>query len=203
MTDALTEKQHQIRHNAPIMDPLSGPLVGAYLLIITVTQPCAVVFGRYQAGQPVVVQSGQLLYIGSARGSGDHPRMAQRILRHLTRTGDAPPHALRAQAAAHFRQSCPVTPPRRKQLRWHIDYLLDRPEATVSAIWLARGDTINETSLYTRLHATGLVAPVAYRLGASDHPQATHLLYWHESIQALQSTLGGLCQHHSNPIDAT
>src|SRR5690606_34747227 len=111
---------------APIMDPWPGPLVGAYLLIIDVARPCAVSFGRYRGGQPVIVQSGQILYIGSAGGSPQQPRLAQRILRHLTRSGSAPPHQLREPFLAHCRQTCAVTLPRSKKLHWHIDYLLDQ-----------------------------------------------------------------------------
>lgn len=181
--------------NAPIIDPLPGPLVGAYLLIIAVATPCAVVFGRHNGGQPVIVQSGQLLYIGSARGCSNQPRLAQRILRHLTRSGSAPPHSLRVAAAKHFCQSHTVTLPRRKQLRWHIDYLLDRSEVTVSAVWLARGNQIGESIIYAKLYASGMTEPVAKGLGASDHPHATHLLYWRGSAQDLQQTLDNLCQH--------
>lgn len=179
---------------APIMDPWPGPLVGAYLLIIDVARPCAVSFGRYRGGQPVIVQSGQILYIGSAGGSPQQPRLAQRILRHLTRSGSAPPHQLREPFLAHCRQTCAVTLPRSKKLHWHIDYLLDQPDVTVSAVWMARGSRIDERRLHQALHASGHTLPVAEGLGASDHVQATHLLYWRSSAQALQQTLTNLCQ---------
>jgi Uri superfamily endonuclease len=180
--------------SAPIMDPWPGPLIGAYLLLIDVTRPCALVFGRYNGGRPVVVQSGQILYIGSAGGSPQQPRLAQRILRHLTRSAGAPPHWLREPFAAYCRQTSEVAPPRSKRLRWHIDYLLDLPDVSVSAVWMARGGRIGEEGLYTALHATGHTLPVAPGLGASDHRRATHLLYSRNSTQTLQQTFDILCQ---------
>lgn len=81
---------------------------GAYLLRIALPADLALAFGRFRRGSPISLPSGEYIYVGSAMGRHGWP-LAARLLRHATRSGDRPPHALRAALVAHF--SATITDP--------------------------------------------------------------------------------------------
>jgi Uri superfamily endonuclease len=125
----------------PVVVLAAGPWSGAYVLHIWVSHAESIVFGRFHGGAEVVVEPGDYLYIGSARGVHGRPILARRVLRHLTRTGNRPPQPLRTTLLTYLRDhgwpeaGAPAT----KTLRWHIDYLLDTPSAAVTYVLLIRG----------------------------------------------------------------
>jgi Uri superfamily endonuclease len=169
---------------------------GVYVLHVRLAAPRAVVFGRFRGGQPVALPAGDCLYVGSALGG-----LAARLLRHATRSGvrspalqraldwqeerakalyyepDALHHNIRDELAARLAAAgLPARPPAAKRLRWHIDYLLDEPDAALIGVWAWRTADALEGALAGWLVAQPGVTPVAAGLGASDDRGRTHLL---------------------------
>ena len=145
---------------------------GVYILWLRVAAPLAVVFGRFHGGQPIAVPAGNYFYVGSALNG-----LGARLLRHATRRGDHPPHALRDQLAGCLAAAgLPARPPAAKRLRWHVDYLLDEPDAALIGVWAWRTAAPLESALAAWLAAQPDISPLAQGLGASDDPGRTHLL---------------------------
>ena len=165
---------------------------GVYVLRVRLAAPRAVVFGRFRGGQPILMTTGDYLYVGSALGG-----LATRLLRHATRSSvrtpalqralpadedrakalNYEPHAIRGELAAHLAAAgLPARPPAAKRLRWHIDYLLDERDAELIGVWAWRTAEPLESALADWLAAQPGVVPLAAGLGASDDPGRTHLL---------------------------
>ena len=143
-------------------DQLPGVLSrgGTYIVHLRLSSTITVEAGALGA---VSLPRGLLLYVGSAaRGLG--PRVA----RHLCRA-DGPPHALRT--ALDWGE------PRPKRLRWHLDYVVERPEVPVPALTLLPDRSV-ECDLAAALGRLPGVRPAAPRFGASDCRKAcgAHLL---------------------------
>ena len=154
---------------------------GIYLLRIHVATPLTVVFGRFQGGHPIPISPGDYLYIGSALGQRGATGLAGRLLRHATRSGSLPPHAIRATLATQLQEVGILThntimTPLSKRCFWHIDYLVDQLAAEITQISALRTPHRLEAQLAHRLALDPALAPVAPGLGASDDPRATHLL---------------------------
>jgi Uri superfamily endonuclease len=66
--------------------------------------------------------------------------------------------------------------PRKKNLHWHVDYLLDLPEAEISNVIVLRGGNISESRLAKIVEDQPETLAFAPGLGASDDPGSTHLL---------------------------
>lgn len=105
---------------------------------------------------------------------------AGRLLRHATRTGDKPPHAIRDALAVECLRvglGAPgLRPPAAKRLHWHIDYLLDEIEVEIVRIMVIRAVARLEGALARQLSAMPGVVPLAPGLGASDARGESHLL---------------------------
>ncbi len=145
---------------------------GVYILWLRVAAPLAVVFGRFQSGQPVAVPAGDGLYVGSALNG-----LGARLLRHATRRGDRPPQAIREALAGQLTAAgLPARPPAAKRLRWHVDYLLDEPDVALVGVWAWRTAAPLEGALAAWLAAQPGIVPLAPGLGASDDRGRTHLL---------------------------
>ncbi len=170
---------------------------GAYVLRIALGEDVKVVFGRFRGGAPIPLPAGDYLYVGSAMGK-------RRVLRHACRSGQAPPHPIwmslqrslrRDLQEAGFPTEFHRLPP--KRCFWHIDYLLDRPEAELVQVFLVGSEQRLEASLARSLVADPHTRVVAAGLGARDSGQATHLL-WVEADEAwwraLASQLAALAQ---------
>lgn len=155
---------------------------GAYILWLNVRAKVAVTFGRFQGGRPVHVPAGTVAYVGSAMGTQGATALAGRLLRHATRTGERPPHAIRAalfDALQNAGMGAPeIRPPHAKRLHWHIDYLLDENEAEIIHVTAIRTAARLESALARRLAALPGVVPLAPGLGASDARGQTHLLHY-------------------------
>ena len=168
---------------------------GVYVLHVRVAAPLSVVFGRFRGGQPVAVPAGDYLYVGSALGG-----LAGRLLRHATRSAvrsralqcdlgpeedraealdyePKAPHAIRDELAARLAAAgLAARPPAVKRLHWHIDYLLDEPDAALAGVWAWRTAAPLESALAAWLLTLPGVIPLAPSLGASDDRGRTHLL---------------------------
>jgi Uri superfamily endonuclease len=145
---------------------------GAYVLRLRVSSSIPVMFGRFKHGQPVMIAAGDWVYVGSAMGQRGAGTLARRLVRHATRTGDNPPHALRPALIAAFGDDRLM--PRQKTLRWHIDYLLECLEVDLTHVIAVHSVTRLESTLAALAAERGQV--VEPGLGASDAPGQTHLL---------------------------
>ena len=149
---------------------------GSYILSIRIDTPVSVAFGKFRHGEPVALEPGRYLYVGSALGGakGRFP-LASRLLRHASRSGGRD-HALREELSELFAEWGYRPPGRQspKKLHWHIDYLLDRPEAELDHVFLFPGPLRLEPQLADRLAAMPETSVVADRLGAQDAASGTH-----------------------------
>lgn len=148
----------------PVLDA-PGP-GGVYVLRIEVREPLAVVFGRFRGGDAVAIPAGEYVYVGSALGG-----LGRRLLRHATRT-DGSGHPVRTALVDQFG----LMPPSVKRLRWHVDFLLDRPEAALVQVFAIQTNRRLEPALAGWLMDRADMWMPAAGLGASDHRDHTHLL---------------------------
>lgn len=147
---------------------------GTYVLCLTIAEPTAIGFGRFQGGQPVLVPAGRALYVGSAMGG-----LAARLLRHATRCA-GPPHPIRATMLAEFPAlgltNGRAQPPSGKKLHWHVDYLLEQTAVTLTRVLIIRSPQYLEQPLAEWLAAQPQTFLIAPGLGASDTRSPAHLL---------------------------
>lgn len=151
---------------------------GSYLLCIDLQVPVRVSFGRFREGREIPLDQGSYLYVGSALGSGNRAfPLASRLLRHASRSGDRGPHFIRGELLRFFRNRGyePKGKTGLKKLHWHIDYLLDIPEAEITHIVMAMGPSRLESRLASLVSSMPGVVCVADRLGAQDAASGTHL----------------------------
>jgi Uri superfamily endonuclease len=156
---------------------------GVYLLHIRVAADLQLPFGRFKDGKLVEVAAGEYIYLGSALVRGNTPRLGQRLARHATRTAGRPPHAIRPTLLAYFTtqglETGQLPPKKGKKLFWHIDYLLDCPEAEITHILMVYTPIPIERGLARFLEAQPETAVFEKGLGANDDPGRTHLLRVH------------------------
>jgi Uri superfamily endonuclease len=169
---------------------------GAYVLRMGVAAPLSLSFGRFEGGRLIAVPAGEALYVGSAMGKRGSSTLARRLLRHATRTGSQPPHALRNELLARLQDAnmrgTQLSPPVTKTSRWHIDYLLDQPAVELTQILAIRSIERLETPIAQRLIADPHTAIIVPGLGASDAPGATHLLHLHAAPNWWAETINDL-----------
>ncbi len=167
---------------------------GIYLLRIHVATDLQVRFGRFNGGVPVMLPAGEYGYLGSALARGQTPRLGQRVVRHATRTGTRPAHAIRPALLAHLEiwglEVKRLLPKQAKKTFWHIDYLLDCSEAEIVAIYLIPTSEAIESTLAGFLEARPETKIIVRGLGASDDTGHTHLLrvdaaddWWMENVK--------------------
>ena len=89
---------------------------------------------------------------------------------------------LKARIARHRRPD--------KKRRWHIDYLLSRPEFTVRAVWLS--ESMPECTLADTLRARPEMSIPQPGLGASDCRCPAHLLAYTGDLPLLHNLLKNL-----------
>ncbi len=161
--------------NFPITILGDESLGGTYLLRLLAREGLAVRFGRFRGGEPITIPAGECLYVGSAmRGVG------VRVLRHAGRVDGATPQPIRAALWERFLAAGLVkgkqrpSPP--KRLHWHIDYLLERPEAVLTHVIVLRSRVRLETAVAHWLAQQPETCILAPGLGARDAPGSTHLL---------------------------
>lgn len=150
---------------------------GTYILRLAVRQTITLALGRFKGGKPIAFPAGEYLYVGSALGKGS-AGLARRLVRHASRTGQRPPHPIRAHLIACFSPTNPAAllPPTGKRLRWHIDYLLDQPAVDLLGVLAIGSGARLENPLGRWLLADPATFIVEPGLGASDDPGGTHLL---------------------------
>ncbi len=151
---------------------------GTYILLIELAETITLTFGRFQKGMRFTLPAGLYIYVGSALGQKGASSLSYRLLRHVTRTGDKPPHIIR-RALQNGLSTCglPAPLPKRKTLRWHIDYLLDETAASLVHVAAIRSSLRLESPIACWLMARdGVTVPIV-GLGAQDTRGETHLLH--------------------------
>lgn len=185
---------------------ISSPLVyvgdceprGSYVLRITVREHVALRFGRFKRGKLIDVRPGSYAYIGSAMAQQGATCLAKRLLRHATRTGEKPPHAIRDAMLSDFPlvglADSALQPPPRKTLRWNVDHLLDASGAELVAAYVIRSSQNLEPLVGDMLEADRHTVVFERGLGAHDRRGSTYLLrveadeeWWHGLTERLES----------------
>ena len=166
------------------MDPssnvlLSGPVQpgGVYLLWTELAVAQTLAFGKFRHGERIHLPMGGYVYVGSAHGKRGASSLGYRLLRHATRT-DGSPHPIRATLFNTLQEKgLPAKIPNQKTLHWHIDYLLDLPNAALQEAAAILTDRRMENKIAAVLENMPETQVVAAGLGASDHAGRTHLLH--------------------------
>lgn len=196
---------------------------GVYILRMQVVAPLDVQFGRFQNGRLIHVPAGDYLYVGSALGQKGSASLARRLLRHASRSNANNPQPIRQQLLTIFPEinlgPKPLLPPTGKQLRWHVDFLLEKDVVALTAVYLLRlekrdkekGKSLKsapsvaknpprqlETAVARYLLNLPEVTPLVPGLGSTDDPGGTHLLsvtavseWWSQFPAKLNTFLGG------------
>ncbi len=152
--------------------------MGSYVLLIRVSSPIELAFGRFQKGRVFAIPKGDYLYIGSALGEGTP--LAKRLCRHASRSGTRPHHKIRAVMMYSFVEEKLMEKGTQmvagKKLHWHIDYLLDRTEAEIIRVVIIRSPMRLEQKLSEFLELLQETSAIAPRLGAQDARSGSHIL---------------------------
>jgi Uri superfamily endonuclease len=155
--------------------------MGSYLLVIHLEKAVQLAFGKFQHGTLFTIPEGDYLYIGSALGGATSGApLARRVLRHASRSGGKAHHHIRDAMLQLFLEQRllerTVMTPSVKKLRWHVDYLLDLPEAELIHVVLIRSPLRIEQKLAELVEKLDGISRIAPRLGAQDTKGSTHLL---------------------------
>jgi Uri superfamily endonuclease len=171
---------------------------GAYILRIDLSRPTKLSFGRFKGGKRVELNAGSYLYIGSAMASKGSTSLAHRVRRHTRRSGSRPTHRIDTALVQHLHNIALLPTPAAaltlKRLHWNVDYLLDLPTATLTAIYLLHSTANIEKSLAEFFSRASEATFFERGLGANDAPGHTHLLYisadseWWRSLNYRLST---------------
>ena len=153
---------------------------GTYILRIRLKENTTLKFGRFKKGKLVSLPAGDYVYIGSALSEKGSTSLARRLIRHATRSGDKPPHAIREAMVKQF-HNCGLGPsdplPKNgKKLFWNVDFLLDLPSVELVNIFAIRSSERLENRLAKQLERDPHTEIIERGLGANDAPGATHLL---------------------------
>ncbi|MEI6638614.1 MAG: DUF123 domain-containing protein [Chlorobium sp.] len=169
----------------------SSHRMGSYILLFHITSTVQLAFGRFQQGKLFEIPEGDYIYLGSALGgTKSGSPLARRVIRHTSRTGGKPHHRIRETMQNLFSEKTVMgtreIKPSAKKLRWHIDYLLDLPEAEITHIVLIRSPLRIEQKLSELLEHLDEISLIAPRLGAQDTKASTHILKLTGSDQILE-----------------
>ena len=153
---------------------------GTYILRIRLKENTTLKFGRFKKGKLVSLLAGDYVYIGSALSEKGSTSLARRLIRHATRSGDKPQHAIREAVVKQF-HNCGLGPsdplPKNgKKLFWNVDFLLDLPSVELVNIFAIRSSERLENRLAKQLERDPHTEIIERGLGANDAPGATHLL---------------------------
>ena len=154
---------------------------GTYVLRIHLKENTTLKFGRFKKGKRISLPIGDYVYVGSALSEKGSTSLARRLIRHATRSGDKPPHAIREAMVKQF-HNCGLGPsdplPKNgKKLFWNVDFLLDLPSVELVNIFAIRWSERLENRLATRLEQDRHTEIIEPGLGANDTPGNTHLLH--------------------------
>ena len=153
---------------------------GTYILRIRLKKNTTLQFGRFKKGKLISLPVGDYLYVGSALSEKAATSLARRLVRHATRSGDQPPHAIRKKMINQFAEcglgSRDLLPKQGKTLHWNVDFLLDLPAAELINIFAIRSPERLENRIAKWLEGDPHTEIIERGLGANDAPGDTHLL---------------------------
>ena len=185
---------------------------GTYVLRIRLKENSTLQFGRFKKGKWISLLAGDYTYVGSALSEKGSTSLARRLIRHATRSGDRPPHAIRAEMVKQFRD-CGLGPPdplpkNGKKLFWNIDFLLDLQSAEIVNIFAIRSPERLENRIAKWLECDPWTDIIEQGLGANDAPGNTHLLRlraddmgWMSLIDKAMAVLGENILNQMNNIE--
>ena len=153
---------------------------GTYILRIRLIQDTTLQFGRFKKGKRISLPTGVYTYVGSALSAKGSTSLARRLVRHATRSGEKPPHAIRAEMLKQFLE-CSLGPPdplpkNGKKLFWNIDFLLDLELVEITHVIAIRSPERLESTIAQFLEHTAGTEIIEKGLGANDAPGNTHIL---------------------------
>lgn len=153
---------------------------GSYVLRILVRQPQSMAFGRFKGGKVIDVPAGEYVYIGSAMAVQGSTCLANRLLRHASRSGTGSPHLIREDMLTGFSvqglAGSNLRTPANKTLRWNVDHLLDNSSVDLIAVYVVRCNKVLESQIGDLLENDGATVVIEKGLGANDRPGHTYLL---------------------------
>ena len=153
---------------------------GTYILRIRLKENTTLQFGRFKKGKLISLSTGDYIYVGSALSEKGAPSLARRLVRHATRSGDKPPHAIREKMMNQFAEcglgNGNLLPRQGKTLHWNVDFLLDLQSAELINILAIRSSERLENRVAKWLEHDSQTDIIEPGLGANDAPGATHLL---------------------------
>ena len=181
---------------------------GTYILRIRLNQDTALQFGRFKKGKLISLPAGDYVYIGSALSEKGATSLARRLIRHATRSGNKPPHAIREQLINRCIQCGlgprDLLPKSDKTLHWNIDFLLDLQSAEIVNIFAIRSPERLESRIAKRLERDPCTKIIEPGLGANDVPGSTHLLHLRTNYISWESLMIRLAEkvlNHTNIIE--
>ena len=170
------------------MSPEESPIVvlggdsqgGTYILRIHLTETAALQFGGFKRGKTIELTAGEYVYVGSATSKNGAASLANRLVRHATRSRRKRPHSIRVEMLRRFKAiglgNRDLKPAREKNLHWNVDHLLDLPVAELTGACILRTPECLEARLGQFLECDPHTIVVEKGLGANDVPGNTHLL---------------------------
>lgn len=172
---------------------------GTYILRICLKEDTTLQFGRFKQGKRISLPAGDYVYIGSALAEKGSTSLARRLIRHATRSGDKPLHAIRKKMIHQFAEcglgSGNLLPRQGKTLHWNVDFLLDLQSAEIVNIIAIRSPERLENRIAKWLEGNPQTDIIEPGLGANDAPGATHLLrfraddmWWASFVETVGNT---------------
>ena len=153
---------------------------GTYVLRIRLKESTKLQFGRFKKGKLISLPAGDYTYVGSALSEKGATSLARRLVRHATRSGDKPPHAIRAEMVTQFAEyglgPPDPSPKNGKKLFWNIDFLLDLELAEIINVIIIRSPERLESTIAESLEHNPDTQIIEKSLGANDAPRYTHVL---------------------------
>lgn len=155
-------------------------LGGSYILRIRLAEHTALQFGGFKRGKTIELPAGAYVYVGSATSKNGAASLANRLVRHATRSRRKRPHRIRVEMLRRFKAiglgNGDLKPARKKNLHWNVDHLLDLPVAELTGACILRTPECLEARLGQFLECDPHTIVVEKGLGANDVPGNTHLL---------------------------
>ena len=163
--------------NIIIMGDISQ--AGTYILQIRLKEATTLQFGRFKKGKLISLPASDYVYVGSALSEKGSTSLARRLIRHATRGGSKPPHAIREDMMNRFTECSlgngNLLPRQGKTLYWNVDFLLDLQSAEIVNIFVIRSLERLENRIAKRLELDSHTEVIERGLGANDAPGSTHL----------------------------
>ena len=147
---------------------------------IRLAEHTALQFGGFKRGKTIELPAGAYVYVGSAMSQKGAASLANRLVRHATRSRRKRPHRIRVEMLRRFKAislgNGDLKPARIKNLHWNVDHLLDLPVAELTGACILRTPECLEARLGQFLECDPHTIVVERGLGANDVPGNTHLL---------------------------